>query len=252
MLAEERRLKLVEWTQADGRLDATKAANKLEVAVETVRRDLDLLNRRGVLRRVHGGALANERFGHEFTIPERLERNPDKKKAVAQIAAAFLPEEGCIFVDGGTTTEYLAPFLRDKPKLIVVTNNITLASRLADSSTQTVVLGGRIRPATLSSVGAKTVSEVGYYNAQMSFIGANGVSFDGGIASFDTDEAEVKKAMMVRSAERILLLDSGKFGPVYPARFANFTDFDRLVTNLDADQEYLDKFSNEGVEVALA
>lgn len=252
MLAEERRLKLVEWTQADGRLDATLAASKLEVAVETVRRDLDLLQRRGVLRRVHGGALANDRFGHEFTIPERLGRNPEKKKAVAQIAAGFLPDEGCIFVDGGTTTEYLAPFLRDKPKLIVVTNNITLASKLADSSTQTVVLGGRIRPATLSSVGAKTVSEVGYYNAQLSFIGANGVSHEGGIASFDTDEAEVKRAMMLRSSERILLLDSGKFGPVYPARFADFNNFDRLVTNLDADQDYLDRFTREGVEVALA
>ncbi|MEY4714429.1 MAG: hypothetical protein RIQ37_759 [Actinomycetota bacterium] len=252
MLAEERRLKLLEWTQADGRVDANRAAAELDVAVETVRRDLDLLQRRGVLRRVHGGAIANDRFGHEFTIPERLGRNPDKKQAVAQVAASFLPEEGCIFVDGGTTTEFLAPFLRDKPKLIVVTNNITLASKLADSSTQTVILGGRIRPATLSSVGAKTVSEVGNYNALVSFIGANGASFEGGIASFDTDEAEVKRAMMQRSSERILLLDSGKFGPVYPARFADFSDFDRVVTNLDADQNYVDKFSSVGVEVALA
>ena len=69
MLAEERRLKLAEWTREDGRLDANVAANKLDVAVETVRRDLDVLQRRGALRRVHGGAIALERFAREYTIP---------------------------------------------------------------------------------------------------------------------------------------------------------------------------------------
>jgi DeoR family fructose operon transcriptional repressor len=72
MLAEERRLQIVDWTRAEGRLDATEAALKLNVASETVRRDLDVLERRGVLRRVHGGAISVDRFAHEFTLPERL------------------------------------------------------------------------------------------------------------------------------------------------------------------------------------
>ena len=192
MLAEERRLPLVEWTRVEGKLDAGRAAEKLDVAVETVRRDLDLLQRRGALRRVHGGAISNDRYGHEYTMSERLGLNPDKKRIVAQLASAYIPEEGCIFVDGGSTTECLAPYLRDKPKLIVVTNNINLASRLADSSTQTVVLGGRIRPATHSSVGAKTASEVADYNAILAFIGTNGASLEGGITAFDTDESQVE------------------------------------------------------------
>ncbi|MEY2826777.1 MAG: hypothetical protein RLZZ122_1141 [Actinomycetota bacterium] len=252
MLAEERRLKLVEWTRVEGKLDAGRAAEKLDVAVETVRRDLDLLQRRGALRRVHGGAISNDRYGHEYTMSERLGLNPDKKRMVAQLASTYVPEEGCIFVDGGSTTECLAPYLRDKPKLIVVTNNINLASRLADSSTQTVVLGGRIRPATHSSVGAKTASEVADYNAILALIGTNGASLEGGITAFDTDESQVKKIMMQQSSERILLADSGKFGIAYPAKFANFGDFDRVVTNLDIEQQYLDKFSSAGVDVVLA
>ena len=252
MLAEERRIKLAEWTKTDGRLDANLAASKLAVAVETVRRDLDVLQRRGVVRRVHGGAIALDRYTREFTIPERYSQNPDLKKNVAAAAAAFIPEEGCIFVDGGTTTEQLADYLKDKPKLIVVTNSITLASKLAGSSTQTHMLGGRIRPATLSAVGAKTVSDLMDLNAVLSFIGANGVSFDGGVAAYDTDEAMVKKTMMANSVEKILLVDSGKFGSVYPARFSTFEGFDRIVTNFDAEQAYVDGFMNAGVEVALA
>ena len=71
MLAEERRLQLSEWARVEGRVDANVAASNLDVAVETVRRDLDVLQRRGVLRRVHGGAISLERFAHEYTIPER-------------------------------------------------------------------------------------------------------------------------------------------------------------------------------------
>lgn len=252
MLAEERRLKLAEWTQVDGRLDANDAASKLAVAVETVRRDLDVLQRRGVVRRVHGGAIAVDRFTHEYTIPERLGQNLDLKQKVAAAAANFIPDEGCIFVDGGTTAGQMAEFLRDRPKLVVVTNSITLASKLADSSTQTVMLGGRIRPASLSAVGAKTVSDLMDMNADIAFIGANGVSFDGGVTAYDTDEAMVKRTMMANSLERILLVDSGKFGSSYPSRFATFDAFDRVVTNFDAEQRYVDGFSNAGVEVALA
>jgi DeoR family fructose operon transcriptional repressor len=146
----------------------------------------------------------------------------------------------------------MADFLRDKPKLVVVTNSITLASKLADSSTQTVMLGGRIRPASLSAVGAKTVADLMDLNADIAFLGANGVSFDGGVTAYDTDEAMVKRTMMANSLERILLVDSGKFGSSYPARFANFDSFDRVVTNFDAEQSYVDGFSDAGVEVALA
>jgi DeoR family fructose operon transcriptional repressor len=94
LLAEERRLLIVDWTRNDGRIDAAEAATKLGVAAETVRRDLDVLQRRGILRRVHGGAIALERFAHEFTIPERLDRNPDAKKRIAETAAQYIPSSG--------------------------------------------------------------------------------------------------------------------------------------------------------------
>ena len=134
----------------------------------------------------------------------------------------------------------------------MVTNNITLASKLADSETQVHMLGGRIRPATLSAVGAKTISDLLEFNAMASFLGVNGVGLEGGATAFDTDEALVKKTMMARSSERILLADSSKLGTSYPARFGSFGDFDRVVTNVDADPMFVEAFSNAGVEVALA
>lgn len=252
MLAEERRLKLIEWTRVDGRLDAADAAEKLEVAVETVRRDLEILQKRGALRRVHGGAIALERFAHEFTLPERMGQNLSQKQAIGAVAANYIPTEGMIFVDGGTTTECMASYLRDRPKLTVVTNSVPLVAKLADSSTNTVMLGGRVRPATLSAVGAKTITDLQELNAVVSFIGANGVSLDGGVTAYDSDEALVKKAMMRNSLEKVLLVDEGKFGATYPARFADFSSFDRLVTNVTTNAKFVDAFASGGTEVAFA
>jgi DeoR family fructose operon transcriptional repressor len=252
MLAEERRLQLSEWARVEGRVDASAAASNLDVAVETVRRDLDVLQRRGVLRRVHGGAISLERFAHEYTIPERYGQNPNQKRLVADVAASFIPDEGCIFVDGGTTTECLAVYLRNKPGLLVVTNNLTLARKIADSTTQTYLLGGKIRPATLSAVGAKTCEDLRELTASVSFIGANGFSLEAGATAFDTDEALVKKTMMANSRERILLVDSGKFGSTYPAKFSAFSGFDRIVTNVDVDASFTDALAGSGVQIALA
>jgi DeoR family fructose operon transcriptional repressor len=252
MLAEERRLFIAEWTREAGRLDAGEAATKLRVATETVRRDLDVLQRRGVVRRVHGGAIAMERFAHEYTIPERQNLNPEAKQRIAEAAAQYIPDEGCIFVDGGTTTEFLAPALRNRPELLVVTNSLNLAARIADSSTKTYMLAGRIRPTTLSAVGARTVEDLSSLNAVVAFLGANGVSPNLHFTAFDTDEAAVKKVMISHSAESIMLADNKKFGSVYPATFGSPANFDRLVTDIGTDQDYIERFGQHGVEVVAA
>ncbi len=252
MLAEERRIQLVEWSRDEGRIDAVKAANKLKVAVETVRRDLDVLQRRGLVRRVHGGAISADRMAHEFTFPERKNRNPIQKQKIANVASQYIPEEGCIFVDGGTTTEYLADYLRSKPKLIVVTSSLTLASMISESSTQVFMLGGRIRSTTLSAVGSRTVAELGTFHAQVSFIGANGINLEAGFTTVDPDEAAVKRVMIQNSSESILLADHSKFGATYSSLFANFKEIDRVVTDVDAQRDHIDQLTKTGIEVVLA
>lgn len=252
MLAEERRIQLLEWSRKEGRIDAVDAASRLRVAIETVRRDLDTLQRRGLLRRVHGGAIALDRLPHESSWAERRVSNMEAKRRIADLASQQLPSEGAVFVDGGTTTELLAPYLRNRPKLLVITNSIPLGNQVADSGTPVHLLSGRLRPTTLSALGSRTLEDIASFRAQLVMLGSNGVDPTMGFTTSDPEEAAVKRALITYSQEKIVLADSAKFGAVYPAAFALAVDIDRLITDLDAPQAAVDEFVQAGVEVVLA
>ena len=168
------------------------------------------------------------------------------------MAARFIPAAGCIFVDGGSTTEYLAESLENKPDLLVVTASLTLAAQIARTGTPVSMLGGRVRGTSLSSVGQTAAKELANYHAQVAFLGANGVSLEAGFTTADQDEALVKRLMIANSTEKILLADNSKFGAAYPAVFARFNEIDRIVTDMNAPQEYLDAFQAAETEAVLA
>lgn len=252
MLAAERHLALLELSRAEGRVDVADAASRLDVAVETIRRDLDLLQRQGFMRRVHGGAISMERLSREYSISERRSINHELKEKIATVAASYIPEHGSIFVDAGTTTECLSTFLRNKPHLTVVTNSVVLAMRIGDSTTQVILASGRIRPITMSTVGELATSSLRDIHADVAFIGTNGIDSKVGFTTVDSDEAVVKKLMIENSSESIVIADHGKFGRAYTTRFAHFKDIDRVVTDLDSPSHVLDEMKRSGVEVVVA
>ena len=252
MLAEERRLQLIEWSRSEGRIDANDAATRLDVAIETVRRDLDLLQKSGMVRRVHGGAIAVDRIPHEFNLRERRSTNIEAKRRIASVAASQIPSEGAIFVDGGTTTELLAEYLIDRPKLLVITNSIPLGNLVAESSTPVHLLSGRLRSTTLSALGSRTLSDIATFQTQVVFLGTNGISVRAGLTTSDPEEAAVKQAMMKHSQESIVLVDSTKCEEVFPSVFSDGHNLDRLITDIDAPQQFVDGYIQLGVEVVLA
>jgi len=252
LLTEERRMAIVELAQKDGRVDVVNAASAFSVAVETIRRDLDVLQRRGLMRRVHGGAIALDRFSREYSVAERRSLNNEIKQMIAAVAVQYLPESGTIFVDAGTTTEQLYPFLRDKKELTVVTNSLILATDIGDSSTNVILLSGRIRPITLSAVGDLALNAMENFHADIAFLGTNGVDGEIGFTTPDPDESAVKRKMIAHARETIVMVDSSKFGKSFATRFAKLIEIDRVITDIDADNNDVQKLEKSGIEVVLA
>ncbi len=256
MYAEERQHALAGLVTERGRVSVASVAERFGVTTETVRRDLAVLERAGVLRRVHGGAVP---AGAALTLVETGlgERHGTRTEAKRKIAAAaldLLPGlDGSVILDGGTSTAALADVLPADRRLYVATNSVPIAARLSAIPGITLhVLGGRVRGITQTAVGDSTVRAMEDLRVDVAFLGTNGISAGHGFSTPDEAEAATKRAM-VRAAQRVIVLaDSSKLGREHLVRFAGLDDVDVLVTDGDADPAVVAELETMGIEVLTA
>lgn len=253
MYAAERQQEILRQARAAGRVEVAALAEDLAVTSETVRRDLDVLERQGVIRRVHGGALPVERLRFEPGVSERAAAMAGEKDRIAKAALDYLPREGAIVVDAGTTTARFADLLPDDRELTVVTNALPIALSLSARSRLTVLtVGGRVRGRTLAQVDRWALRSLGEIRADVAFVATNGVSVAGGLTTPDLAEAAVKEAIVAAANRVVLLADHTKVGDDHFSRFADIGQVDVLVTDSGVDAEAVDAFTDAGVEVVLA
>jgi len=268
VFAEERQQQIAELVAGSGRVSVTLLAERFRITTETVRRDLATLETAGTVRRVHGGAVAADRFSTtEESINERAIQRPDQKKRIAQAALALIPHtsSGSILIDAGSTTEALADLLSRRPavepsiavpagaELVVITHAVPIAARL--SSTPGIalqILGGRVRGLTQAAVGQATVEAARRMRPDIAFIGTNGIHAGFGLSTPDPEEAAVKAAF-VHSARRIVVLaDSSKLDAETLVQFASLKDLDTLITDSEPSPELAAALAEAGVDVVIA
>jgi DeoR family fructose operon transcriptional repressor len=253
MYAEERQQAIIARARAEGRVDVASLAAELNVTTETVRRDLSALERQGLLRRVHGGAIPFERLGFEPGLASRDGVMVAEKERIAKAALAYLPTEGAILLDAGTTTARLAEVLPVERELTAVTNALPIALTLSIRPNLTVLtIGGRIRGPTLAAVDAPALDMLRDLYVDVAFLGANGVSVERGLTTPDPAEAAVKRAMLRAGRRRILLADHTKVGPAQLARFGAVGDLDVLVTDTGLDRRQAVELEAAGPTVVRA
>jgi DeoR family transcriptional regulator, fructose operon transcriptional repressor len=253
MYAAERQQEILDRARRDGRVDVATLAEELAVTTETVRRDLDLLERQGLVRRVHGGALPVERLRLEAAVSERTLAMAAEKERIAKAALAHLPHEGTVLIDAGTTTARLAELLPDDRELTVVTNSLPIALTLSARPRLTVLtVGGRVRGKTLAQVDRWALRSLAEIRVDVAFLATNGVSLTRGLTTPDLAEAAVKEAMVGAASRVVLLADHTKVGNEQFTRFADLDQVDVLVTDSGLDAETAADFQAAGVEVVRA
>jgi DeoR family fructose operon transcriptional repressor len=251
--AEERLQQIVNRARAEGRVEVGALASELDVTAETIRRDLTSLERQGLLRRVHGGAIPVTRLGFEPAVNQRSERCSEEKERIAKAALAELPQDGAVLLDSGTTTARIAESLPLDRELTIVTNSIPIALTLSvRPNLQVLVTGGRIRSRTLAAVGDWATDALSRVRVDVAFIGANGISPEFGLTTPDQSEAAAKRAM-IQSARRVVVVaDHTKLGEDYFARFADLDDVDMIITDDQADEELASLIEAKGPTVVMA
>jgi DeoR family fructose operon transcriptional repressor len=251
--AEERLQLIVARARAQGRVDVAALAPELGVTPETVRKDLTALERQGLLRRVHGGAIPVERLGFEPAVGQRAESHREEKDRIAKAAIAELPVEGAILLDSGTTTARIAEMLPPDCELTVVTNSLPIALTLSvRPGLQVLVTGGRVRSRTLAAVGDWAGNALATVRVDVAFLGANGISAAYGLTTPDQAEAASKRAMIRAARRPVVVADHSKLGADYFAQFGELSEIDMLITDTGADDGLVGELEAAGLRVVRA
>jgi DeoR family fructose operon transcriptional repressor len=250
MYAPERQQEILRLARDGGRVDVVSLAEEFQVTAETIRRDLKALDRAGLLRRVHGGAIPAGRLDFEPDLAERETTAADEKDRIAKAAVAELPDEGTVILDAGTTVARLAGALPLEATLTVVTHSLPIAARLADHpGMQLHLIGGRVRHRTRAAVDAWALRAYGEIRADVVFLAANGFSAEHGLTTPDLAEAAVKRAVLAAARRVVLLADSAKYGQEHFARFGDLGDVDLLITDSGLSPEDAAAIERGGTEV---
>ncbi len=253
MYGPERQQEIARIARRDGRVDVAELAELFTVTTETIRRDLTQLERQGLLRRVHGGALPVERLRFEPAVAERAAAMAAEKERIAKAALRYVPSTGSILIDAGTTTARMAEMVPDDRELTVVTNALPIALTLTARPLLTVLtVGGRVRGRTLAQVDRWALRSLADVHVDVAFIATNGLSIERGLTTPDVAEAAVKEAMVGTAEQVVLLADHSKIGNDRFARFATLDQVDVLVTDTGLDDDTARRLRAAGLEVVLA
>lgn len=253
---------IAEEINSHGAMTVAELAEKHGVSAETVRRDLDVLEKSRRVSRVHGGAvpwLQGQRrtgvgsSGTETAVTERQNSAREAKQRIATAAAELLPETGSVIVDAGTTTVLLADPVLAHPDLAVVTNSLMLAHRLSAADHRLLrIVGGRVRGVTQAVVGADAVADFERLRADVAFLGANGVTAGFGLSTPDPSEGQTKTAMARSARRRVALVDATKLGEELLYSFARPSDIDILITDAPEDHPVVRELTTHGLDVIHA
>jgi DeoR family transcriptional regulator, fructose operon transcriptional repressor len=247
--ADQRKNHILDRLLSDGRVDATEVAESLGVTGETIRKDLIALERQGILRRVHGGAVPVQSLAFEPGVETRTEFTTEKAR-IAAAALAHLPSEGSVLIDAGSTTAKLVEMFPGDRELTVYTNTIPLAMSLLTRPRLTVfTLGGRLRNKTFAEVDDWAVRALAEINVDVAFLGTNGISMTRGLTTPDPAEATVKRLMLDCAAKRVLLADHSKFGVVKGTKHGDLDDIDVLITDTGITDDQYTQLRTAGIDV---
>ncbi|QIA27798.1 DeoR/GlpR transcriptional regulator [Thermaerobacter sp. PB12/4term] len=257
MLAEERRRQVLQWLEAEGRLEVSEVARRLAVSPMTVRRDLERLEADGLLVRTHGGALpVGAVTPRELPYASKRARQVEAKRKIGRAAAALIRPGETVILDAGSTTLEIARHLPPRITLKVVTNDLLIARELADrEGIDVYVTGGQVRRGVYSLQGPETEAYLRATHVDRAFVGADGIDVVYGVSTTNRQKVPVKQAMLAAAERSYVVADHSKLGRRAFARFAGIDQIGTLICDDQAQAScamQLEALAEAGVEVVLA
>ncbi|MEK3889954.1 DeoR/GlpR family DNA-binding transcription regulator [Bacillus sp. FSL K6-3431] len=253
-MAVERQKKIREILMENGSVEALELVRQFGVSKETIRRDLNQMEKDGFIQKKYGGAILIEEQEKtpDFILPvhQRKLQYFKEKNEIGKRAAKLVQEEQIIILDAGTTTWCTVKYLHHLEKITVISNGLNVVEECSKNDAASIyLLGGQLRKNSMSLVGPQVEDELKKYNADYVFLGTSGFSLHQGFMSSDLYEAEIKRAMVSAGKKVVLLADHSKFERTGLTSFCGFNEVDILITSDLVNEEVRKEIEKFGVEV---
>lgn len=238
MLTEKRQEEILNLLEQKGSVTVQELKEKFQASESTIRRDLNVLHKKGALLKVFGGAVqAETRLNmKEEEVALRMAQNREEKIKIARYAASLIEPEDFIYLDAGTTTGYMISYITQYSASFV-TNAVSHALQLAENGFRVTLIGGELKAATEAIVGNEAYVNLKKYHFTKSFLGTNGVNLISGFTTPDINEAMIKECAMEHSQKPYILCDSSKFHKTGPVSFWEMHRA-KIITNEQPDEAY--------------
>jgi DeoR/GlpR family transcriptional regulator of sugar metabolism len=249
---EERKHTILAQLATQGKVQVQTLAQLFQVSTETIRRDLDRLEKEGELRKVYGGAVRVRSGMVEAPFQKRSQLQLQKKQAIGAAAAALVEDGETIMLDNGTTTLEIMRQLQHRSHVTVITNSVPILTVALESFAGKIIFaGGEIHTAVLASTGPAAHEMLNQFRVNKAFISAGGVSFTDGITDYVLEEAMISRKMMERAEEAILVADHTKFGRSTFARIAPVEHISMVITDSGCPSEWIESLQKMEIETVI-
>lgn len=245
----ERQHQILQYVRQHKVVKLVTLTKEFNVSMETIRRDVQQLMHDKKIEKFYGGIKYIEPV--EGIIDQRLHEQLAEKIAIAKACASLVENGECIFVDSGTTTYQMTPFLLNKEKLTVVTNSLPIAFDLIGSNIEVILIGGKVRHSEKSVTSNEFLFRFEHLNINKAFICASGVSIEKGISDFSLDEAITRKQIISISQTVYVATDSSKFNKDVAIQVCPLTDVDVIITDNALSKKTIQHFSDKSVQIKV-
>lgn len=250
---EERKSRILEGLNKDEKVNVQELAKQLQVSGETIRRDLERLEKGGFLKKVYGGAVRTNQQEWELPFDQKTTIHKQEKRAICKVAANLVQDGDIIMIGNGTTPLEIVPFLADKINVTLITHSVPLMlSAIEIFKGQLIFIGGVFERSQKYTSGPLSERMLDMVKANKAFIAAGGISEANGITDYDISGASISRKLMERADEVIVLGDHSKFGQTTFAHMCSLSEVSRIISDKDCPEEWKHILVQKGIELIIA
>ncbi len=251
----ERRKLILEALEEHGKVRVSELSEDLRCSEVTIRNDIKIMDKEGVLLRTHGGAIKIEDSTSRKYNVESIYKKQSQKRAIAASAYEFIKDRDTIIIDDASTSFYLAKYIKEhsEKKIAIVTNSLLVGIELAQvKHVQLFMIGGQVGGTLSATLGETAVNGLREIKVDRAFIGVHGINFDVGITSVGSPQMQVKKAILKSAEEVYVLADSSKFNGGYLQVICPLKDIYKVITDGKVKSEHVTQAAKMGVSMVVA